>query len=188
VEQTDLLKYTATKLCALGIPYAVVGSFASSIWGESRLTQDIDIVVDLKQGHVPQICTAFPNPEFYVSATAVREAVDRGSQFNVLNPSSGNKLDFMVSGTTAWVLAQLNRSKQVPIFPDLDVRVAAPEDVILGKLIYYREGGSEKHLRDITGILTLSSRLVDREYVARQARQLGVDDLWEAILNSQSKR
>jgi hypothetical protein len=185
VEQTELLKYTATKLSQLQIPYAVVGSFASSIWGESRLTQDIDIVVDLKLGHVPHICAAFPDPEFYVSSSAVREAIEHASQFNVIHPSSGNKLDFMIASRTAWQREQLTRCKQAPIFPDLSVSVAAPDDVILGKLIYYRAGESEKHLRDIAGILDQSGPLVDRAYLDLQTKQLGVGDLWEAIQNSQ---
>lgn len=184
MDQSELLKYAASKLLQLRIPYAVVGSFASSLWGESRFTQDIDIVVDLKLGHVPQICAAFPDPEFYVSPSAVREAIERSSQFNVINPSSGNKLDFMISGRTAWQQGQLTRSKQAPIFPDLSVSVAAPEDVILGKLIYYRVGESEKHLRDIAGILDQSGPLIDWTYLDQQAKLLSVDDLWEAILSS----
>jgi hypothetical protein len=184
VDQSDLLKYAATKLHQLKIPYAIVGSFASSVWGESRLTQDIDIVVDLKPGHIPQICASFPAPEFYVSSTAAREAIENGTQFNVIHPTSGNKLDFMVSGKKAWVMAQLNRSRQLALFSGLDVSFAAPDDVILGKLIYYRDGGSEKHLRDINGILDISGTIVDPQYIERQAKQLGVDDLWEAILNS----
>jgi hypothetical protein len=186
VEQSDLLKYAATQLRRLEIPYAVVGSFASSIWGESRLTQDIDIVVDLKLAQVPVICAAFPDPEFYVSSSAAHEAVAQSTQFNVINPSSGNKIDFIISGHKPWVLAQLTRSKKVPVFPDQDVDVASPDDVILGKLVYYREGGSDKHLRDIRGILSLSGSLVDREYLARQAKLLKVEDLWEGILNSNS--
>jgi hypothetical protein len=188
VEQSDLLKYAAMQLRRLDVPYAVVGSFASSVWGESRLTQDIDIVVDLKPAHVGPICAAFPEPDFYVSATAAREAVARSTQFNVIHPSSGNKIDFMVSGQKAWVPAQLERCKQVRIFPDTDVNIAAPEDVILGKLLYYREGGSEKHLRDIAGILRLSRTLTDRDYIARQAEKLGVADLWESIENSFERR
>lgn len=188
MDQSDLLKYTATRLLQLKIPYAVVGSFASSIWGESRLTQDIDIIVDLKQEHVPRLCVAFPDPEFYISSSAVLEAIERASQFNVIHPSSGNKLDFMVAGRAAWQREQLTRSKQTPVFSDLSVSVAAPEDVILGKLIYYRDGGSEKHLRDIAGILSQSKPLIDQEYLDRQTKLLNVDDLWEGILNSQESR
>jgi hypothetical protein len=188
VEQSDLLKLTIEKLRQLEIRYAIVGSFASGIWGESRLTQDIDIVVDLKPQQVVSICNAFPDPEFYVSRTAAEEAVAHSGQFNVINPSSGNKIDFMVAGHTKWVLAQLDRSKQLAIFPDQVANVAAPEDVILGKLIYYREGGSEKHLRDITGILKFSGAMIDRAYLNEFAQRLGVADMWEAVLNSLAKQ
>jgi hypothetical protein len=184
VEQSDLLKLAIDKLRQLEIRYAIVGSFASGIWGEPRQTQDIDIVVDLKSPQVPFICSAFPDPQFYVSRTAAEEAVAQSSQFNVINPSSGNKIDFMVAGHKKWVLAQLDRSKQLAIFPDQLANVAAPEDVILGKFIYYREGGSEKHLRDISGILRLSSPIIDRAYLVETAKQLRVDDLLEALLNS----
>lgn len=101
-----------------------------------------------------------------------------------INPSSGNKIDFMVPGNTDWVVAQLERSKQVPVFSDQNASVAALEDVILGKLIYHREGGSEKHLRDIRGILRFSGDMIDVEYMARFARKLGVHEAWEAIMNS----
>jgi hypothetical protein len=74
------------------------------------------------------------------------------------------------------------------IFPDQVANVAAPEDVILGKLVYYREGGSEKHLRDITGMLTFSGDMIDRAYVDRFAQLLGVAEMWEAILNSVDRR
>ena len=60
--------------------------------------------------------------------------------------------------------------------------MASPEDVILGKMVYYREGGSEKHLRDITGVLRISGNLVDRDYVAHFSKQLGLTEIWEAVL------
>ena len=184
MEQSDLLKVAIRNLRLLNVPYAIVGSFASSVWGESRLTQDIDIVVDLKPQQVVSLCDAFPDPEFYVSRTAAEEAVARTGQFNVIHPSSGNKIDFMVAGQTNWAVAQLQRSKCVAIFPDQDAQVAAPEDVILGKLVYYREGGSDKHLRDIAGMLKFSGDMIDRAYVDEFARRLGVVDIWEAVLNS----
>jgi hypothetical protein len=102
-----------------------------------------------------------------------------------LNSTSGNKIDFMLTGTTPWKVAQLEHAKPLSVFPDLDVHIASPEDVILGKLTYYREGGSEKHLRDILGILRISGDLLDRVYLAQVADRLGVLDIWESILNFQ---
>ena len=182
MEQSDLLKFAIQTLDRLGISYALVGSFASGIWGESRFTQDIDLLIDLKHEQVLLLCDAFPEPDFYVSRAAAQEAVVSHRQFNVIHPASGNKIDFMIAGRTGWSSAQLERRKRAAIFPDQDANVAAPEDVILGKLIYYREGGSDKHLRDIAGILKVSGDLVDRQYVAQFAAQLDVSDIWNAVM------
>jgi hypothetical protein len=89
----------------------------------------------LQLSHLPLLFDAFPDPECYLSPTAASDATAQATQFNVINPSSGNKIDFLVAGPTSWVLTQINRSKSVPVFPDVDLNVAAPEDVILGKLI-----------------------------------------------------
>jgi hypothetical protein len=66
--------------------------------------------------------------------------------------------------------------------PDFEATFAAPEDVIIKKLEYYAAGGSEKHLRDITGVLKISAARVDRDYIARWAAQLGLTRVWEAVL------
>jgi hypothetical protein len=129
VEQSDLLKLAITSLRRLDIPYAIVGSFASSIWGESRLTQDIDIVIELLPENVDRLCDAFPEPEFYVSRYGAREACRLQRQFNVIHPRTGNKIDFMVADASGWTSAQLDRSKSVAIFADQSAQVAAPEDV-----------------------------------------------------------
>jgi hypothetical protein len=181
VEQSDLLRYAVERLDEGGLVYAIVGSFASGAYGEPRFTQDIDILVDLQARHVEEICHSFPDPEFYVSRDAVQAAVSRRGQFNVIHPTSGNKIDFMLTGTDVWQVNQLARRQEVPILPDRTVYLASPEDVILGKLAYYNKGGSEKHLRDITGILSV--QVVDREFVARFADHLGVTEIWEAILD-----
>jgi hypothetical protein len=182
VEQTDLLRYAIDALERLGIPYAIVGSFASGVWGESRFTQDIDILIDIAQSQIPALCAAFPSDKFYVSDSAAREAVNLGGQFNVIHPASGNKIDFMIAGDNQLAAAQLQRAQRVALLADREGAVAAPEDVILGKLLYFQVGGSDKHLRDIAGILKISGDFLDRDYVAKFAAQLGLSDAWQAIL------
>ncbi len=182
MEQTDLLRYAIETLEQLNLPYALVGSFASGAYGEPRFTHDIDIILELPAGDIPRFCHAFPAPDFYLSEAAVREAVRRTSQFNVIHPASGNKIDFILNRQDAWGHSQLARRQPIPIFSDRHGYVASPEDVILGKMVYYREGGSEKHLRDITGVLRISGNLVDRDYVAHFSKQLGLTEIWEAVL------
>ncbi len=77
---------------------------------------------------------------------------------------------------------RLRRGRRLSAGPDLEVCFASPEDVILKKLEYYREGGSEKHLRDIAGVLKVQGAGVDRRYIAEWAEKLGVRDLWELVI------
>src|SRR5438105_1349924 len=130
----------------LQIPYLVVGSAASSIYGEPRMTQDIDIALDPTPAQIGQLCSAFPPSDFYVSVDAAREALRARTQFKVVHPDSGNKIDFMIVGNDKWGRTQLTRRKRMPLLPGLQAVAGSPEDVILSKLNYYREGGSEKHL------------------------------------------
>jgi hypothetical protein len=108
--------------------------------------------------------------------------VTRGGQFNVIHPASGNKIDFMIAGKSPWAMSQVQRRKRVEFGTGWQGSVAAPEDVILSKMVYYLDGGSEKHLRDIAGILKLSDEIVDRAYIAKFAVQLGVSEIWRDLL------
>jgi hypothetical protein len=170
------------------LPYMVVGSFASAAYGEPRLTHDIDIVVQLRAGDVDRLCGAFPSPEFYVSASAAREAVLQRGQFNVIHPTSGNKIDFMIARDDPWGRSQLARRSPRPLLPDCETFTAAPEDVILAKLLYYQEGGSEKHLRDIASMLRISGDEIDQTYIDHWAGQLGLVQEWHAVLDRLSRQ
>ncbi len=182
MEQIDILRHTVDALERLEVPYLIVGSFASIAYGESRFTQDIDVVAGLKAKDVPQFVASFPAPDFYLSESAIRNAIRDSFQFNVIHPSSGNKIDFILPGTGLWPSLQMTRGRKIRLLPDHDVMVAAPEDVIIGKLWYYADGAGDRHLRDIAGILRVTGEGVDREEVERWAQELGYLDIWRVIL------
>jgi len=181
MEQSDLLRHLARKLDALELRYFVTGSIASTYFGEPRFTNDIDVVVDLPSSHVTALCRAFPPPDFYVSKDAVRQAIEHRTQFNIIHPTSGLKIDVMISQDTPFDHSRFARATRVT--PDLDYQAsfASAEDVIIKKMQYYQEGGSEKHLRDITGILKVAGPQIDRDYVAEWATRLGLDTIWSAV-------
>lgn len=58
---------------------------------------------------------------------------------------------------------------------------ASAEDVIIKKMEYYREGGSEKHLRDITGMLKVSGGEIDEAYILEWPGRLELRAIWELI-------
>jgi hypothetical protein len=184
MEQADLVRRATELLERLNIPYMFVGSVASSVLGEPRFTLDIDIVIDLKANQVDLLCDEFPDDQgYYLSRHAARTATSSGGQFNVIHFTSGNKIDFMILRRDAWGKAQIERRQRERIVPDLESFVASREDLVLGKLWYFREGGSEKHLRDITGILRAGGAPIDRAYIEKWVQDLGLAAEWRAILD-----
>ena len=182
MEQVDLLRRLISVLNQMQIPYMLVGSYASAAYGEPRMTHDIDILAALQSEQIPALCAAFPAPEYYVSQEAALAAVRARGQFNVIHPASGTKIDFILARADAWGKTEMERREKVWVLPDCEGFVARPEDVIIGKLISYRQGGSEKHLRDITGMLVASGREIDREYVAHWAADFDATDIWQSVL------
>ena len=182
MEQRELLRKVVRILEEMEVSYMIVGSYGSAAWGEPRFTRDIDVVASLAEEDAAVLARAFPAPEYYVSLEAIRQAIRDYGQFNVLHPSTGIKVDFIVAHKNLYGQTQLARRRQLDLGDGLAAMVAAPEDVIISKMAYYREGGSEKHLRDVTGILNVSGDDVDTEYLRRWAEQLGLMEIWQAVL------
>lgn len=180
--QAELLRYVAGVLENLGITYMIGGSQASVYYGELRFTQDIDLVTDLKPEHVPALVDRFPADEFYVSAEAAREAVETRGQFNIIHPESGLKIDVFVNKDTDYDRLRLDRRQRLPLVPGREAYFARPEDIILYKMLYFREGQSDVHVRDILGILRVSGPEIDTAYVAEWSGRLGLNAIWDAVL------
>jgi len=166
---------------ALGIAYMIVGSQASIYYGEPRFTQDIDVVADINAGHVPGLLARFPAGEFYVSEDAVRDAIRSGGQFNIIHPTAGLKIDVMVKKDSLYDRVQFERRERKVIAPNFHAYLARPEDVILYKMVYFSEGGSDRHLRDILGMLRIRGPAIDRGYVTEWAARLGLATIWQSV-------
>lgn len=188
MEAYELLRRTIEILEASGISYFLVGSMASSTYGHARLTLDVDLVVALPESMADVLCDAFPAPEFYVSRPAILQAIRSAQQFNVLQITTGLKVDFMLRRRDAWGNEQFRRRQRLSIRPDMIAWCASPEDIILGKMIYYQEGQHEKHLRDIAGMLSISGARIDRNYVTEWAATLGVRDIWARLLADEKSK
>jgi predicted nucleotidyltransferase len=166
----------------LALPYAITGSTATIFYGQPRFTNDIDVVVELPPAKIEPLVAAFPAPEYYVSMAAAKAAVAHRHRFNVIQITEGLKIDVYVAADSLFDKQRLERGREIAISSGRRVRFASPEDVILKKLQAYREGGSDKHLRDIDGVLRVQAS-IDREYIADWANQLGVLDQWQAAFN-----
>jgi hypothetical protein len=178
----ELLGRTAEIFKSLGVPYLVTGSMASMAYGEPRMTLDIDIVAALEQRHVEGMMKAFPKDEYFVDREEIMDALRRGGQFNIIHPASGLKVDVIIKGKSAFDESRFSRGHRIAVGGGHEAVFASPEDVILKKLEYFKAGGSDKHLRDIAGILKVSSGQVDTSYITLWAGRLGLTDIWIGIV------
>ena len=181
MEQSDLLRFVVSVIETLGLRYFVTGSTVTIFYGEPRFTNDIDIVIDLPDNRVAEFCRQFPDDDFYVNEPAAHDAVRSKSQFNIIHPTSGLKVDVIVPVSTPFNQSRFSRVRTVHAAADFDACFASPEDAIIKKLEYYSEGGPEKHLRDIAGVLKTSAEEIDTAYIARWAKEMGLDDVWTAV-------
>jgi hypothetical protein len=175
--------YVIEVLERLEIPYMVVGGFAAIFYGEPRLTIDVDIVVDMGWEHVNPLVAAFPIPDYYVSEEGVRDSLQRCYPFNVIQPTTGAKVDIVPLPRDAFTRAAFQRRQRMEY--DETGRSAAfitPEDIVVAKLIAYQKTESDKHLRDARGVLITQWEELDLETVRRSARASGVLEQLEELI------
>lgn len=163
----------------LGLPYCVTGSVAASVYGEPRLTADIDIVLLLNTGDIAALRSAFPDAAYYVppdETLRLELARDTRGMFNLIHHASQFKADIYLAARDplhAWALENRRRIS----LGEAGAWIAPPEYVILRKLEYLREGGQDKHVRDIRFILAASA--VDRAFVESEIARLGLQAQWQ---------
>jgi hypothetical protein len=161
-----------------GFRWMAVGSIASNAYGEFRVTNDVDLILVLDQRDARRIVEAFPTSEFYCPPCDVIEleaARPERGHFNLIDHETGFKADvYIASGDRLqnWALAQ----RREIFVDDATVWIAPPEYVIVGKLEFYREGGSEKHLRDVRGMLAVTD--VDRAMLEDEIAKRGLGEAW----------
>ena len=179
---SELLALLSRKLDELQITYLVTGSMATISYGEPRFTNDIDVVISLGLADMSRFCEAFPAPEFYVSQDAVSDAIRQRRQFNIIHPASGLKINCIIPKDNDFERSRQQRGVRLPVVVGVEVTFASAEDVIIRKMQYFQEGRSDKHLRDIVGVLKIQGDRIDRQYIADWADRLAVRDVWELIL------
>jgi hypothetical protein len=175
----DLVIRIARILDELEIPYALGGSLASSLFGEPRSTVDVDLAIRLAPDQAAALLE-HTSTEFYVPIALAREAIRARSSFNLVDTDSGLKIDLFVLGDGLLDRRQIDRRIKVTIpGAAADIWVTSPEDQILRKLEWYRDGGavSDRQWRDVVGILRGRRGDLDIRDLTDTGHALGLADL-----------
>jgi hypothetical protein len=168
----------------LGIRYVVGGGVAAILYGEPRFTNDLDLVVFLRPSDIPRLIETFPASEFYVpppEVIAAEIALPEKGQFNLIHSHTGFKADCYTTGRdefNSWAFRNAGKTE----FKGETITLAPPEHVIVRKLEFYREGGSDKHLRDIRTMLNVSSSQINQADLDEWIRRRGVDAEWRKVV------
>jgi hypothetical protein len=170
------------KFEAAGISYCLVGGLAAIAYGRPRLTLDADLVLALRPDHIPALVQAFPIEDFYLPPGEVLLAeVQRESRghFNIIHQHSALRADCYLPGKSKLALWELEHRRKLT-GPFGSEWFAPPESVILHKLLFFREGGSQKHLEDIGAILDAGA-VPDRNILLQWIDELGLQKEWDLI-------
>ena len=183
----DSLLALIRRLDALEIDWVIGGSYASSTFGESRTTQDVDVMIRLQPGQLEALIEDFRGT-YYVPVDTARQAAAARSSFSIieLGSSPNRKFDLFICAERPLDQEDYQRRRLVRLTSDPDSwgYVSAPEVVILRKLDWYRRGGgvSDQQWRDVLGVLKVQAGRLDLDFIRRMAADLGVNELLDRAL------
>ncbi len=165
------------------IRYMVTGSVAAIFYGEPRLTHDVDFVAFLSDANIRGLPGIFPSADFYlppVEVIAAEAQREQRGHFNIIHNKTGFKADVYPTGQDDFAAWGFRLRRQVQ-FEGETVVLAPPEYVIVRKLEYFREGRSEKHLRDIRSILSISGEQLDRTALTEWIQRFELQSQWKLV-------
>lgn len=184
VSPEEALQLILDKLEGCGIDYMLTGSFASNMHGVPRTTYDADIVIEIERAPLDEFVRGLGN-QFYVSREAVREAVSIRSMFNVIHLESGFKVDFIIRKTRAFSKEEFSRREKGMLLGE-SRWFATPEDVILVKLEWSKLGESERQFIDAVNVAKVQKENLDRSYLEKWAKELGIQELLQRLFKELS--
>lgn len=179
-----LARKVAVLLESLNIPYYIGGSVASSLQGEVRFTEDLDLVVSIQPNQTQSILNVF-SKDFYISEIAVDDAMrGRTSSFNIIDLETTEKADIFVMWNDAFAHSKMERRQlYIPVNRPASeaIYLCSPEDTVLQKLVWYRmtKNESQRQWRDVLGVLKIQGDRLDFGYLQKWAEELSLSDLLE---------
>jgi len=165
----------------LSIPYYIGGSIASSIYGMARATLDVDVIADIKMGHVSPLRKQLEE-EFYIDEEVIKDAIKKLSSFNLIHLETMIKIDVFIHKPELYAEETILRRRKDTIEDSkgsLEFYFSSPEDIILNKLQWYDDGGrvSERQWLDVIGVIKVQGGNLDRDYLRKWGRKLKLFDL-----------
>jgi hypothetical protein len=177
--ELEVFQDAAARLDRAAIPYMLTGSIALSYYAEPRMTRDIDLVAELSGRDARSVAALFA-PDYYAAESDIAAAIAGAGMFNILHLARLVKLDFIVRKDTPFRRHEFERRRRVRL-PGFEAWIVSREDLILSKLAWAKDSGSELQMRDVQALLAGGA---DRTYLERWAKDLSVTELLRKNLDA----
>lgn len=165
----------------LKIPYIISGGVAVSVWGKPRHTADVDIVVEINRVEaIKQLTIELKKalPMSFPDIDMATDAFNRKSEFNIIESEYGLKADFFISDNSEYKRLEISRGKLKKIDGKM-IRFISPEDLVISKLLWFRESESTRQLEDIASVINQTN--LDMVYVKKWVIKLSLQNEYKSL-------
>ena len=178
INEQELLKIVTERLQKGGIPYMITGSVAANFYTTPRMTRDIDIIVELEQKRSETIVSLF-SKDFVVDRGLIESALRRKAMFNIIHREGIIKIDFIIRKDTDYRKLEFERRRYIE-FEGKRIHVVSPEDLILSKLSWAKDSGSEMQINDVKNLMRTVSDL-EWDYIEKWVDSLGLQNIFQKV-------
>lgn len=176
--ELDILKDVVRKFDQLNVQYMLTGSLAMSYYAQPRMTRDIDLVVSIPTSMLEKFEGAF-SPEYYISVDAIKDAIKTEFIFNLIHSQSSIKIDCIVRKNNEYRIIEFQRRRKI-MLTDFEIYIVSKEDLIISKLIWFKDSNSELQRRDIQNLLETE---FDHDYLLSWIEKLNLNGDYKLIKN-----
>lgn len=178
----DVFQRIISALHQTGVDCMLSGSFAAAYYGAARSTQDIDFVIHATSAQLRSFLGALPQDQYYTDLDSALEAHRRQSMFNVIDQTTGWKIDFIIRKSRPYSQEEFRRRKSVTLH-GVALFMTTAEDAVLSKLEWAKLADSPRQIEDVAAILRTQEKALDHPYLQKWVDELGLRDQWEKALS-----
>ena len=163
-----------------GTDYVIIGGFAAIIYSRSRMTMDIDVIINVKPSEsdkIKRLINSFEKKEFAVLESEVVASLKEKSHLSIFDKNSPFRIDIKGTFTKLDIIALKNK-RPFEIF-NLETWIEDPCDLIIAKLIY----GSKQDIEDIVAVLLNFKDDLNFEYLYKRAKQENVYEKLQKLID-----
>ena len=156
----ELLERIALELGSKGIPYMIIGGQAVLLYGEPRMTKDIDVTLGVSVDQAESIIALASGMDLKPLPSDAVAFVNETFVLPTIDEASGIRVDFIFS-QSSFEREAIGRARPVKV-RDAEVRFASLEDLVIHKIV----SGRPRDMEDVKIVLT-KNQDYDREYIIK---------------------